>query len=73
MARVDRRRGDVRRRPYVARHDRDNSTTWLIAAVAVETGISPLDLMELDPVMFDTIVDYLGWRAKEQKKAAKRG
>jgi hypothetical protein len=28
--------------------------------------------MELNPVMFDTIVDYLGWRSKEQQKAAKR-
>jgi hypothetical protein len=39
----------------------------------VETGISPLDLMDLDPVMFDTLVDYMAWRNKEQAKAAKRG
>lgn len=29
--------------------------------------------MDLDPVMFDTLVDYMAHRAKEQKKAAKRG
>lgn len=43
-----------------------------MAAVAVETGISPVDLTECDPEMFDAIVDYLQWRAKEREKQEKR-
>jgi hypothetical protein len=40
-----------------------------VATIAVETGISPIDLTECDPEMFDAIVDYMTWRAKKQEKA----
>ena len=46
--------------------------TWMVAAVAVETGIPPQALMD-DTHMLGAIVEYLRWRDREQRKqAAKR-
>ena len=45
--------------------------TWLVAAVAVETGIPPQALME-DQHMLGAIVAYMQWRNDQQRKAAKR-
>lgn len=36
-----------------------SSAHWSIAAIAVETGISPLDLMQLEPRMLWTIERYM--------------
>ena len=43
--------------------------TWLVAAVAVETGIPPQALME-DQHMLGAIVAYMQWRNDQQAKAA---
>jgi hypothetical protein len=45
--------------------------TWLVASVAVETGIPPSELLA-DEYMLGAIVAYLQWRTKEQRKAAGR-
>ena len=45
--------------------------TWLVAAVAVETGIAPSELMA-DEYMLGAIVSYMGWRNEQQRKAAKK-
>jgi len=45
--------------------------TALVAAVAVETGIAPRDLME-DEVMLNHIVAYMNRRAEQQQKRARR-
>ncbi len=50
--------------------DELSATAKLIAAVAVETGISPVALMECDTEVFNEIVDLLVKRADEAKKAA---
>ena len=42
---------------------------WRIATLAVESGISPLDLLQLEPRMLWTIEKYLIGRAKNQNKA----
>ena len=44
--------------------------TYLVASVAVETGIPPQYLMD-DDRMFRAIVAYMQDRAKEAKKARK--
>ena len=42
------------------------SYTALVAQVACETGISPTDLLDTDPDLFDAIVQYL--RDKNQRR-----
>ncbi len=42
---------------------------WTVAALAVETGISPRELMNLEPRMLWTIQRYLISRGQEQRKA----
>jgi len=42
---------------------------WTIAALAVETGISPRELIELEPRMLWTIQRYLVSRGQEYRKA----
>jgi hypothetical protein len=53
--------------------------TWTVAAVAVETGIPPYQLLggrlmeERDAeYLFGYMVAYMNWRSDEQRKAAKR-
>ena len=46
--------------------------TYLIASLAVETGIAPQDLMELDQPVFDAMIQVLKDRAQEIKNAASR-
>jgi len=53
--------------------------TWTVAAVAVETGIAPYQLLggrtigERDAEhLFGAMVAYMQWRADEQRKQAKR-
>jgi hypothetical protein len=48
------------------------SVTWQIAAIACETGISPRELLELDPRMLWTIERYLISRAQKANQSAKR-
>lgn len=64
---VDQRRGGGE--PFAG--DR-GSTHWLIASLAVELGVSPLDLERCSTEMLETIVSYLDWRHKEQEKARKK-
>ena len=45
--------------------------TWLVAAVAVETGIPPQALMD-DEHMLGAMLAYMDWRAKQQQRRAKR-
>lgn len=45
---------------------------WTLAVISVETGIAPNDLMDTDPDMIDTMVTYMGWRAKQQQQKAGR-
>lgn len=45
--------------------------TWLVAAVAVETGIPPQFLLE-DEHMLGAMLAYMKHRSDEQRKAAKR-
>ena len=45
----------------------------MIAALAVEMGVAPKDLMDDDetatsPEMVATLVNYLNWRAAEMKR-----
>lgn len=49
----------------------DASLHWEIAGLAVETGISPRELMQLEPRMLWTIERYLIARAQAQ--SGKRG
>lgn len=42
-----------------------------MAQVAVETGISPNELMDAPPEVFEAIVDNLRQRAVDYNKAAK--
>lgn len=49
----------------------DSSMHWQIAALSVETGISPRELMELEPRMLWTIERYLISRGQSQ--SGKRG
>jgi hypothetical protein len=41
---------------------------WLIASVACETGISPTELMNLEPRMLWTLGRYLDAKAKRQAR-----
>jgi hypothetical protein len=43
----------------------DSSAHWFIASLAVETGISPRELMALEPRMLWTIYRYLVHRSKQ--------
>lgn len=45
---------------------------WYIAAIACETGISPRELMELEPRMLWTINRYLIGRAQKQQQQTRR-
>lgn len=49
----------------------DTSLHWEIAALAVETGISPRELMELEPRMLWTMARYIV--ARSQAQSGKRG
>jgi len=44
----------------------DSSAHWYLATLAVETGISPRELMKLDDRMLWTMGRYLVWRATHQ-------
>jgi len=44
---------------------------YLIAQLAVETGIAPQYLLDLDNVMFKNILKVLNDRAKEQQNASR--
>lgn len=46
----------------------DDSLHWRIAWIAVETGISPLDLLQLEPRMLWTIGRYLEGKAQAQQR-----
>jgi hypothetical protein len=41
---------------------------WLVAQLAVETGISPVDLLQLQPRMLWTIERYMVHRNQRQKQ-----
>jgi len=45
------------------------SFSYLVAQIAVETGIAPQDLLDLDDAMFKNILKVLNDRAKELKDA----
>lgn len=45
------------------------STTWEIAALAVETGIAPSALMAESPRMLVTMFRYIKWKNDQQAKA----
>jgi hypothetical protein len=46
--------------------------TYTIAALSVELGIPPKDLIEMDQQMLEAIIQVLKDRAKEMKNASKR-
>jgi len=46
----------------------DTSKHWEIAQLAVETGISPLDLLQLDERMLWTLQRYLVAKANASQK-----
>jgi hypothetical protein len=46
--------------------------TYTIAALSVELGIPPKDLIEIDQQMLEAIIQVLKDRAKEMKNASKR-
>lgn len=48
------RRRSRRGKPYVA-----GGTAWLIASIAVKTGISPRELLETPPDILAAIIDQL--------------
>ena len=45
---------------------------YLVAQVAVETGISPKDLMECDEQVFTAIVEVLAEKSKVVENASRR-
>ena len=45
---------------------------YLIAQLAVETGIAPQHLLELDSAMFANVLEVLKDRAKEMQNAQRR-
>mgnify|MGYP007059769620 CR=1 FL=1 len=45
---------------------------YLIAQIAVETGIAPQYLLDLDDVMFSNILKVINDRAKEMQNAQRR-
>lgn len=44
----------------------------MVAAISVETGISPIDLLDAPPGMLDSIVDVLKRRKEQQTKANRK-
>jgi hypothetical protein len=46
--------------------------TYTIAALSVELGIPPKDLIDMDHQMLEAIIQVLRDRAKEMKNASKR-
>ena len=44
---------------------------YLIAQLAVETGIAPQALLELDSTMFANVIQVLNDRSKEMKDASR--
>jgi len=44
---------------------------YLVAQLAIETGISPQDLLELDSTMFANMLQVLTDRAKEMQNASR--
>jgi hypothetical protein len=54
--------GNDRTLPFVV-----DSAVMLYATVAVETGIPPDALLDMDPVMFHAIVEALNQRAKRAR------
>lgn len=45
---------------------------YVIAQIAVETGIAPQALLELDSTMFANVIKVLNDRSEEIKNASKR-
>ena len=46
----------------------DDSIHWLIATIAVETGLSPTELMNLEPRMLFTIQRYMVGKASKGQR-----
>lgn len=46
----------------------DSSAHWTIATIAVETGIAPQYLMDLEPRMLWTMIRYLQARSQRKSK-----
>lgn len=46
---------------------------YLVAQIAVETGIAPQLLLDLDSTMFANVIQVLNDRAKELENASRRG
>ena len=44
---------------------------YLVAQLAVETGIAPQYLLDLDPYMFKNMLKVINDRAKEQQNASR--
>ena len=51
---------------------KQSSAHWLIAQIAVETGISPNELLALTPRMLFTVQRALEAKAKASQRPAKR-
>jgi len=49
----------------------ETSAHWLIAQIAVETGISPTELLALDPRMLFTLERALVAKANQSRKPRK--
>ena len=47
------------------------STGYLIAQLAIETGIAPQYLLELDSVMFNNLIQVINDRAEERRNASR--
>ncbi len=47
------------------------STGYFIAQLAIETGIAPQDLLDLDGVMFNNLVQVINDRAEERRSASR--
>lgn len=50
----------------------DDSMHWKLAALAVETGISPRELLELTPRMLWTLERYLVWKGQAMSRKRSR-
>ena len=46
----------------------DSSMHWMIAQLSVESGISPVDLLELEPRMLFTLQRYMVSRNQKQRQ-----
>ena len=44
---------------------------YLVAQIAVETGIPPQDLLDLDTTMFANVIKVLNDRAEEMRNASR--